>query len=280
MKNQLTKLYSAVSAPVAATRDAFAETLQSVRETTSLLDNRMMENMGYGQQERLKDIVEKDAEEEEQQQEEDIDLTPREHDRALRTAYRSFVMPGKPKTDIDSYSDQAKLYIKTLIENQLKKMGSAKIIMTLYVSWKKLKEQPLIELHPEDVKNAKELDDGNTGDNHIRVEMPFNSLMTEFFEGSDISHLIQSMLEHIEAQTENPKFPESGFTLDKIMHLFTNFHRLVLTRGSSYTELPEWIQNKKWVINPRNKEEECFKWAVIVALHHEEIKKIINAYGG
>ena len=28
--------------------------------------NRMMENMGYGQQERLKDIVEKEAEEEEQ----------------------------------------------------------------------------------------------------------------------------------------------------------------------------------------------------------------------
>ena len=59
MKNQLTKLYNAVSAPVAATRDALAERLHSVRETTSLLYNRMMESMGYGQQERLKDIVEK-----------------------------------------------------------------------------------------------------------------------------------------------------------------------------------------------------------------------------
>ena len=68
-------------------------------ETSSLLYNRMMENMGYGLQERLKDIVEKEAEEEEQQQEEDIDLTPHEHERALRRAYRSFVMPGKPKTD-------------------------------------------------------------------------------------------------------------------------------------------------------------------------------------
>ena len=27
------------------------------------------------------------------------------------------------------------------------------------------------------------------------------------------------------------------------------------------------------MINPQNKDEECFKWAVIVALHHEEIKK-------
>ena len=52
-----------------ATRDALVERLQRVRETTSLLYNMMEENMGYGQQERLKDIVEKEAEEEEKQQE-------------------------------------------------------------------------------------------------------------------------------------------------------------------------------------------------------------------
>ena len=97
--------------------------------------------------------------------------------------------------------------------------------------------------------------------------------MTEFFEGSDINDLIQRILAHIKAQTEHPKFPESGFTLDRIMHLFVNFRRLVLTRGSSYNELPEWIKNKKAVINPKKKDEECFKWAVIGALHHEEIKK-------
>ena len=27
------------------------------------------------------------------------------------------------------------------------------------------------------------------------------------------------------------------------------------------------------MINPQNKDKECFKWAVIEALHHEEIKK-------
>ena len=56
------------------------------------------------------------------------------------------------------------------------------------------------------------------------------------------------------------------------MHLYINFHRLVLTRGSSYNELPKWLKSKKAVINQQNKVEECFKWAVIEALHHEEIK--------
>ena len=64
LRNTIPKLYSAVSAPVTATRDALAERLQSLRDTTSLLYNRMMENMGYGR-ERLKDIVEKEAAEEE-----------------------------------------------------------------------------------------------------------------------------------------------------------------------------------------------------------------------
>ena len=46
-----------------------------------------------------------------------------------------------------------------------------------------------------------------------------------------------------------------------------------MTRGSSYTELPGWIKSKKAVINPQNKDEGCFKWAVVAALHHEEVKK-------
>ena len=56
------------------------------------------------------------------------------------------------------------------------------------------------------------------------------------------------------------------------MHLHINFHRLVLTRGSSNIALPKWLKSKKTVIKLQNKDEECFKWAVIAALHHEDIK--------
>ena len=52
--------------------------------------------------------------------------------------------------------------------------------------------------------------------------MPFNSLIAEFFDDSDINDLIERMLAYIKAQTENPKFPESGFTLDKIIHFYIN----------------------------------------------------------
>ena len=205
MRNQIANLYNTVSAPVAVTRDALAEKLQSVRETASLLYNRTMDNIKYGR-ERLKDITEKEAREEEeateQTEEDNIDLTPHEHERALNGAYGSFVVPGAPKTDIDSYFDRTKRHIKTSIEDQLKQMQSTKVIMTLRVRWRK-PIKSTITLDPEDLESAQEIG-GNIGDNYIRVEMPFNSLMTEVFEGSDIDGLIQRMFAHIKTQVENP----------------------------------------------------------------------------
>ena len=92
LRNIISKLYEVVSTPVAATRDAFAERLQSVRDTVTLLYNRTNERLGYSG-ETLKDIVEDEAEkqhEEDNEEQEKIDITPQEHETALKDAYRSF----------------------------------------------------------------------------------------------------------------------------------------------------------------------------------------------
>ena len=83
--------------------------------------------------------------------------------------------------------------------------------------------------------------EGGPGGDYTRVDMLFNSLMTEFFEASNINDLIQRMLAYIKTQTKNSKFAESGFSIDKIMHLYINFHKLTLTRGGSYNKLQEWL---------------------------------------
>ena len=76
-------------------------------------------------------------------------------------------------------------------------------------------------------------------------------------------------------QIENPVLANSRFRFDEVSFLDINFHQLNLTRGTSYLPLPDQLANKRAVINPKNENncnEECFKWAVIAALHHEEIK--------
>ena len=46
-----------------------------------------------------------------------------------------------------------------------------------------------------------------------------------------------------------------------------------MDRGGSYIDSPSWIKHKKATINPKNKDNECFKYAITVALNHEKIKK-------
>ena len=58
-RNTITNLYNAVSAPVAATPDALAARLESVRESATLLYERTKQKLGYGQP--LKGIVEEQA---------------------------------------------------------------------------------------------------------------------------------------------------------------------------------------------------------------------------
>ena len=129
----------------------------------------------------------------------------------------------------------------------------------------------VIELTPEEFKEAEDI----PGEGHeIVVDKPFNSKMTEIFQGSNIEETLEQMFAYIKTEIENHALPESGFTLDSIIHLDIRFHKLQLTQGNSYIELLSWIYNKKAVLNPRNEEdEECFKWAVIAALHHEDIQK-------
>ena len=270
MRNQISKLYSAVSAPVAATHDALTERLQSVRDTASLLYNRMMNNIG----ETLKDIVENTAEEEHQEEEEEnsADLTPKEHETALKGTFRSFRSPGLPKANVDTYIERITPHIKKLVEEQVGELGSAKVQLSMWVKWKK-QEEMAIQFDPEETQKLGIPEGQAPGVYNIIVEKVFNGKMTEVFQGSDIEELLQNMFAYIKTHIENLKLPKSGFTLDSITQLDIGFHKLALTRGSSYIKVPPWIASKKALINPQNTDEECFKWAVIASLHHQDIGK-------
>ena len=71
----------------------------------------------------------------------------------------------------------------------------------------------------------------NEEDGYTRVEMAFNSPMTEFSEDSDINDLIKPMLAHIKTQVENSRMPESGFSLDEILGMTIKFDSYEVPRS-------------------------------------------------
>ena len=66
----------------------------------------------------------------------------------------------------------------------------------------------------------------------------------------------------------------NAFVFDYVHLLYYKCHKINPICGGSYTNSPDWINNKKAIINPINKKQnKCFEYAVTVVLNHEEIAK-------
>ena len=55
--------------------------------------------------------------------------------------------------------------------------------------------------------------------------------------------------------------------------MYYKLHKTSLDRGGSYIDSPEWLKGKKSTINPKNKDDKCFHYAITAALNHQHIKK-------
>ena len=102
-----------------------------------------------------------------------------------------------------------------------------------------------------------------------------------------IKELFKSFLQKYEENLQN-KMRGSDFEFDGVNFLYYDFNEISLNRGRSYIDSPKWLKDKKSTINPKNNDDNCFQYAVTLALnldnidnHPERISKIkpfINQY--
>ena len=95
--------------------------------------------------------------------------------------------------------------------------------------------------------------------------------MLAVYNLSDMDEIVSAMIDYMRQQIENPALRDSKFVFNGVIHMDIDFHRLNLTRGSSYICLPDWLAKKGAIINPKNSDMECFKWAVIAAMKWKDI---------
>ena len=66
----------------------------------------------------------------------------------------------------------------------------------------------------------------------------------------------------------------SEFVPDSIDLLYYKMQKTNLSRkGSSFIDSPKWLKNKKSTINRKNNDNNCFQYALTVALNYQNIKK-------
>ena len=65
---------------------------------------------------------------------------------------------------------------------------------------------------------------------------------------------------------------ENEFIRDRVDLLYYHLQKISLKRGGSFIDSPEWLKKKKATINPKNNDDNCCQYALIIALNQKQIK--------
>ena len=171
-----------------------------------------------------------------------VDLTPRLVEGAFGGAYSRYRIDDVEGMDLDTYFSRTRGAIIELLRRE----STCRAVCSQTTTW---------------IRFIKD-------DEHIHLA--FNSRMTPVYNLNDIGEVVGSMITHMSQQVENSALRDSRFVFDRVMRMEISIHRLNLTRGSSYIPLPAWLSRKEAIINPKNLDMKCFKWAVIAALKWKE----------
>jgi len=81
----------------------------------------------------------------------------------------------------------------------------------------------------------------------------------------NLNEIIKNLNDYIKSEICEFQERDSGWSLIEIVHLEVNINKYQLIKGSNYIDMPREIVNRKACINVQNRDEYCFKWALISA---------------
>ena len=93
--------------------------------------------------------------------------------------------------------------------------------------------------------------------------------------GSETDEIIEELFEPLLERCQEglqESMRGSEFIFDSVDALYYDLNKVSLSRGRSYIDSPEWLKNKRTTTNPKNNDDKCFQYFLVVALSHEEIK--------
>ena len=101
----------------------------------------------------------------------------------------------------------------------------------------------------------------------VTTQPYMNSSTHVLFNEDEIEQTIHDIIIELNERIANYQREGSGWVFDKIIDFHVSVHKHTPLHGSSYMDIPRDVGNTKAVINVKNKDNMCFKWSVLAALH-------------
>ena len=168
-------------------------------------------------------------------------------DKALKGYTKSYEISIKNNKDPSIQMQNTRLAIKIVINSQLNEMKGLKYVETLKVTFKKQSDNKKV------YKTAY-----------------FNSSAQTIINQIEIADSLQLSKQQILNKVAQWISEGSGWTIKSVDSHYLNIVKYKPMNGSSYIQLPELLNNKKGLINLKNKDNECFRWCHIRHLNPQE----------
>ena len=149
--------------------------------------------------------------------------------------------------DLISFLNDAKTTSTKRLTNALRNHGNLKVNVVLACKFSIMKNGELIE-----------------------ETKFFNTRNERILPATDIPQWFnENVIDRLLIKVEDFQERDSGWTMREILNLVVNMNRYDPIRGgfSTFVELPVDVQEKKAVVNIKNRDEFCFLWAVTAALN-------------
>ena len=108
----------------------------------------------------------------------------------------------------------------------------------------------------------------------IAKEAAFHSKAEVIIESTNSSELLSKMKDTVSESIAKFQRQGSNWRFRSVLGLYLHTIKYESLEGSSYIPLPRFLAAKKAIINLRNKDDECFKWAITQALN--PVEKTLN----
>ena len=115
-------------------------------------------------------------------------------------------------------------------------------------------------------------DSGETRTMHTK------SCNIEIMMGSETNDIIEELHESLlqNYQEGEESMMGSSFVRDSIDLLYYHLQKISLKRARSYIDSLKQLKNKRATIIPKNNDNNCFQYALTVALNYQNIKKVLQ----
>lgn len=179
---------------------------------------------------------------------------------AFNVRLRTFALVNRGHIDVKQFLEESFEYFENEIRSALQMYLSVKVNVCLLATF----EKTIINNDDANqIEAKKEKQDLYIQTKNVVIER--DTCLRTLYE--------EEILNIILTQIENAIIQGSGFTLSSIEELSVQINRFDPLRASSYIKLPKFLADKKAIVNVQNKDDKCFMWAILAALHKNDTPK-------